>query len=218
MLTSTDATGTSARDDAMEAAEAAGVEIVDQQFDPTSQDLTAQASSLADADVDAVFIWSSGAQVVTALRAVDAVGLEVPVVLNFSSMSYQLMELASSVLPEELLFTGSAPFEPEVIEDSERRELVQDFQERYAEVTGGLEPDWIAYATADMYWVILTAALHGEDVATMTSYLEQGDPINGFHAVWDYSDEDHVGVSSEAGLESPIIVQRWTGEGWESVE
>jgi branched-chain amino acid transport system substrate-binding protein len=217
MMTSTDTTGTAAREAAIDAAEEAGVEIVDQQFDPTSQDLTAQASSIADADVDAVFIWSSGAQVVTALRGLDAAGVDVPVVLNFSSMSYQLMGLASSVLPEELLFTGSAPFESDALEDTERRDMIQQFDERYAEASGGQKPDWIAYGTADMYTVALTAALHGEDVATMSAYLEQGDPIKGFHAVWDYSEDDHVGVSAEDG-ESPIIVQRWTGDGWESAE
>jgi branched-chain amino acid transport system substrate-binding protein len=216
LMTSTDTTGNTAREAGLAAAEEAGIEVVDQLFDPRSQDHTAPASALADADVDAVFVWSSGSQVVTALRGLSAAGVDLPVILNFSSMSYQLLGLAESVLPEELLFTGSLAFEADQIEDPERREMVEAFTDRY-EAEAGTPPDWIAYATADIFQVALTAALHGEDVETMTRYLEEGPAINGFHAVWDYSSTDHVGVSGE-GAESPIVIQRWTGEAWESVE
>lgn len=216
LITSTDATGTSARADALEAAEEAGLEVVDQQFDPTSQDLTAQATAVADADVDAVFIWSSGAQVVTALRGLNRAGADIPVVLNFSSMSYDLMELAADVLPNDLLFTGSVAFDTAEVDDPERRALIEEFTERY-ESSAGVAPDWIGYAAGDMYLVALTAALHGDDVDSMSAYLEQSEPILGFHAVWDYSSDDHVGATSEAA-DSPIRIQRWNGEGWESAE
>lgn len=217
LLTSSDTTGNTAREAGLAAAKNAGIEVVDQQFDPTVPDLTAQASTLADADVDAVFVWSSGAQVVTALRGIAATGLEVPVFLNYSSMSYQLLDLAKDVLPEELLFTGSRAFEPELIEDADRRSLVEQFTKRYTEAAG-TPPDWIGYATADMFQVGMTAALYAEDMEGMRRYLEEGPPINGFHAVWDYSSSDHVGVGAEDPSHSAIVIQRWNGETWESAD
>lgn len=215
LLTSTDTTGLSAREAGLEAAEEAGIGVVDQQFDPAAQNLTPQASRLAGGDVDAVFIWSSGSQVVTALRGLHSANLGVPVFLNYSSMSYKLMELSKDVLPKELLFTGSPAFEASVIDDRDRRERLEEFTRRYTELAG-VPPDWMGYTYGDVFLVGMNAALHGQDLASMKRYLEEGPPIEGFHAVWDYSSSDHIGVGS--GGDSPVLIQRWTGEGWASAE
>lgn len=206
MLTSSDTTGNSALESAQAVADEAGIELVAEQFDPESQDLTSQVSTLASADIPGLFIWSSGAQVVTALRGVQNVGLEVPVFLNYSSMSRSLIELAGDALPEELLFTGSRAFAPETLGDPERTALIQDFAERYEEIAGS-PPDWVAFAMADAAWVGMTAALHGEDTEAMVSWLEQGEEIPAFHAEYSYSDDDHIGLP-----ESPIEILRWDGE------
>lgn len=210
MLTSSDTTGNTARDAALTISEELGMELVSEEFDPASEDLTGQVNAIAAEDVDTLFIWSSGAQVVTALRAVQNVGLDTPVFLNYSSMSRALMELAAGALPEELLFTGSAAFVPETIEDPERRDLIEAFSQRYQEASGGDLPDWNAFAVSDAAWVAYNAALHGETVDEMASWLQSGEPINGFNGVYSYGPDDHIGLD-----ENPVQILRWTGDGWE---
>lgn len=210
LLTSSDTTGKSALQDAQAVADEMGIALISEEFDPASQDLSAQASSLVASNPDGLFVWSSGAQVVTALRGIDSVGTDLPVLLNYSSMSRALIDLAGDALPEELLFTGSSAFDPASIEDADRRERIEQFTARYAEI-GGVDPDWVAFAMADAFYVGMSAAEQAGDVEGMVAWLESGEEIAGYNAVFSYSAEDHLGLS--AG--NPIEILRWTGDGWE---
>lgn len=212
MLTSSDTTGTTARDSGIEVAEEAGIEISNHEFDPESEDLTGQVNAIANEDVDTLFIWSSGAQVVTALRAVQSVGLDMPIFLNYSSMSRPLMELAGGAIPEELLFTGSEAFAPDLIDDEERRQRVETFVENYREVSGGSDPDWNAFTVADSALVAFTAALNADTPEGMQEFLESGEEIAGNHAEFSYSPDNHLGLEE---ADNPVTILRWTGDGWE---
>ncbi|HEY8524067.1 MAG TPA: ABC transporter substrate-binding protein [Acidimicrobiales bacterium] len=210
LLTSSDTTGEAARDAALEVAEEHGIEFVDQQFDPSATELTPQVSAIASADVDAVFIWSSGSQVVTALRALKNADLDVPTFLNFSSMSLSLMDLAGDSVPSELLFTGSLAFTPDQIDDPGRRELVERFSELYEEEAGHI-PDWSGFSIADSQLVALNAALGGSTPDEMAAHLESGVEIPGLHTVFSYGEDDHLGLPDE----NPIRIMRWNGSGWD---
>ncbi len=214
-MTSTDATGLSAREHGLKAAQALSVPVVDVQFDPGAQNLIPQVAKLAGQGVDALFIWSTGPQVVTALRAIAAARMDVPVFLNYSSMSYDLMNLVKDVTPKELLFTGDDAFDTSGIKDQKRVAMIEEFNKRY-EAKRGLPPDWMAYAYGDTFTVAMTAALHGADRGAMVKYLENGPDISGFHAVWRYSPQDHIGVTK--GAETPVRIQRWNGKRWVNAE
>jgi branched-chain amino acid transport system substrate-binding protein len=208
LLTSSDTTGKSALESARAVAEEKGITLVNEEFDPASQDLTGQISSLVAQDPDGLFVWSSGAQVVTALRGIDNVGADLPVLLNYSSMSRALMELAKDVLPEELLFTGSAAFDPDSIDDADRAERIKVFADKYAEIAGN-QPDWTAFAVADAFTVAMSAAEQAGDRDGMVEWLESGEQIVAYNGIYSYSDDDHVGLDG-----NPIEILRWDGDGW----
>lgn len=209
LLTSSDTTGKAAREAALSVGEEHGIAFVDQQFETSASDLTPQVSAISSGGVDAVFIWSSGSQVVTALRGLQNAGLDVPTFLNFSSMSISLMDLAKDVLPTELLFTASHAFTPAEIEDADRRELVERFTELYEAETGHI-PDWSGFSIADSQLVALQASLGGDATADMVGRLESGVELPGLHTTFSYGPDDHLGLPDE----NPIQIMRWTGSGW----
>lgn len=210
LITSTDSTGNSAHKAGLSVAEELDMTVAAESFDPESEDLSGQVSSVAAKDPDVVFIWSSGAQVVTALRAMQTVGLDVPVFLNFASMSRGLMELAADVLPRELLFTGTSAFTPDLVKNEEWRRRIEEFSRKYEE-QAGTPPDYIAFTVADSVWVAANAALYGEAPEDMTAWLEQEEAVTAINAEYDYSADDHIGLEGK----QPIVILQWTGGGWE---
>lgn len=208
VLTTTDAIGTGAQSVILAAAKAQGFKVTSEQYADTAQSIVPQVSAMEAGHPQAVFIWSAGPQVATALQSLKASGVSLPVMLNFASASRSLVKLAGSSVPKTLLFTATKALDPTSVTNPQQKQLDEKFTSIFHSKMG-VDPSWDALAGGDSMIVALEAAAHGSSGAAMTKYLEGGSPITGMVAVFKYSRYNHLGLSS-----NPITIMQWRGSGF----
>jgi ABC-type branched-subunit amino acid transport system substrate-binding protein len=217
LLTSNDEPGNLAKKAATSLAGTAGIELVTQQvFDPTAQNLAAQAENIAKTKPDAVLAWTAGPQLITALRALKAARVDVPVMLNYASMSTALLAQAGKEATSNILFFGTRAFASDSITDPAFKERVQAFDAEFKKRFKAA-PDLTAYDSADTLYVIGTAAKKAADPAAIRKVLESGAALPGvLFPEFTFSAEKHVGAT---GAEQFDIL-RWqpAEQTWELVE
>ncbi|MQA82398.1 MAG: ABC transporter substrate-binding protein [Streptosporangiales bacterium] len=216
MLTGNDETGQTAHDAAAKDAESLGgkVQLSAETFDVAARDVTAQVAKLKADGVDAVFVWSTGAVVATILRDIARSGLDVPVLLNYSNLSYGLMGLVpADAVPADLYFTGTKAFAP-TEENPDQKALIETFSADYLKATQK-KADFNAFAAADAAQTAFTAvkATKSTSGKELKKWLESGDPVAAFNFVFSFSSDNHVGGTDPDQVE----IVKWNGTGWDPV-
>lgn len=202
-LTSNDQPGNLAAQAAKELAPKYGIQLVATEvFDPAAQNLAPQAERIAATRPNTVLTWTAGPQIVIALRALKDAKLEVPVMLNYASMSVPLLKQAGPNAPSRLLFFATGAFDLESISDSAWKQRLQDFNARYV-AKHSQNPDLPAYAAADAAFVAAQAAQTAESKAAIKDNLESGRVYAGFlFQNYSYSKDNHV-------ITSPFSILLW---------
>jgi branched-chain amino acid transport system substrate-binding protein len=215
-ITSNDQPGNIGRDAVAEQAEAHGVEVVAQEtLDPQAQNIAPQAESIAAADPDAVISWTIGPALVNVLRALDAAGVEAPVLMGSGSMSAPILTEAGEQTPPTLLFVASAAFEPEAIEDADAQARVQAFNDAFVE-RFDQAPDNNAYLAADALFYAAEAGADAESTDDIRDRLASGEPLDSLlWGPYTYSEDDHVG---QKGRDFSVLEWHLDSATWTIVE
>ena len=196
LLTSNDEPGNLAKGGAEKLAAGYGMTLVTKEvFDPQAQNLAAQAENIAGAKPQVVLAWTAGPQLITALRALQAAGVKVPVMLNYASMSTALLSKAGNQATANTLFFASRAFDAKAIEDPTWKQNVQDFDKRFT-AKYKQAPDLTAYDSADTVFVLGSAAENSTDSKAIRTRMESGQPLPGLlFQSYKYSADDHIGLS-----------------------
>jgi branched-chain amino acid transport system substrate-binding protein len=128
-LTSTDASGAEA-DQSIKRGLAlpeyrALVDVVHEHYNPGDISMAGQLSRIKAAAPQAIFLFGSPVVLGNALHGVSDAGLDVPVVVSQSMMSFNSMDQLSAYLPKQLLFASSFWNAASVLPDGpQRRQLI----------------------------------------------------------------------------------------------
>ena len=110
LLASTDASGQDGVDDSAEALkmpENASVKMVDvERYNASDVTATAQMTKIKAANPQALIIWAPGTPFATGLRAVQDIGLNIPVATTSANMIGKQLEQYANFIPKELYFPG----------------------------------------------------------------------------------------------------------------
>jgi branched-chain amino acid transport system substrate-binding protein len=211
LLTSNDTPGTAAASAAKELASSMGVTLVaNEVFDPTAQSLAAQAENIGRTDPQAVLAWTAGPQLITALRALQSARVNVPVMLNYASMSVPLLTQAGDAAGDNLLFFATQAFDPSSIDDAAYRQRVEQFVDAYTKANKAA-PDFTAFVAADTANILGAAA--ADSVDTIADTLQNGEPIDGvLFPSYTFTDQEHIGL--KGGQAFTILRWQPAEQGW----
>jgi len=155
-----DASGASYSGSLQAEASAVGVQVVTQTFEATDTDVSAQIQKLKAAGVGGIAICTSGAATLTALRAIQELGFQGPVVLGFGNLSLA-PEVAKVLSPggdysavEYASFPSHMPANYPAAAD------IEYFNSAYEKATG-IAPDNLPLQVVDGLQLYLDAISHG---------------------------------------------------------
>jgi branched-chain amino acid transport system substrate-binding protein len=111
-LTSTDASGEEADGNivrAMQEPENRGLQTVaHERFNPGDINTAAQVARIKAANAQAMILWGAPGVLATALHSIGDGGLDIPVLVSDSIMTYSIMDQFAAFLPPQLYFAGSS--------------------------------------------------------------------------------------------------------------
>jgi len=212
ILATTDVTGNDQIDQVTNGARApemAGTSIVAvERYAISDISVASQLARLKAAGADAVFVGTTGTGFGTALRGINDMGWDVPVMTNAGNIVLEQMEQYKAFAPRELLFTG-ARFMGHAIAGSGPVRDAQTAFYRALAAEGITKPDFINATAWDPAWVVVSALRKfgpAMTAANLHAYIEQLHGLAGVNGVLDFRDGKQRGL----GINATLIV-RWDG-------
>lgn len=193
------------------AAKASGVELSVEKFTVGDVDVSAQLTRLRQQDIDAMYVCTSGAGVVTVLQGMQQLAMDLPTWIGSGSASLPVASLIKELLPDSGVLTGGEKIQvyDQLPADDPQVEAITAFAKDY-EAAFGLRPDLFSASAVDALMILLQsiAAVGTEaEPADVAKYMEDEIDYLGLQLQYNFTAEDHRG-SSLSG-----IVVRFTDAG-----
>ena len=213
LLATQDASGQDGVNDVIEALklpENGGLALVaTERYNGSDVTATAQVTRIKAAAPQALIIWAPGTPFATALRAVQDVGLELPIVTTSANMVAKQLEGYSAFIPKELYFPGVTYAAG--IAQNPRVKHQQDLYNA-AMKAAGVTTDLQTGMTWDAGLITVEALRKLGPTATgaqIRDYIGSLKDYAGILGVYDFSKVPQRG----AGIDDTVM-QRWNGSGW----
>jgi branched-chain amino acid transport system substrate-binding protein len=213
LLATQDASGQDGVNDVIEALklpENGGLALVStERYNGSDVTATAQVTRIKAAVPQALIIWAPGTPFATALRAVQDVGLELPIVTTSANMVAKQLEGYSAFIPKELYFPGVTYAAG--IAQNPRVKHQQDLYNA-AMKAAGVTTDLQTGMTWDAGLITVEALRKLGPTATgaqIRDYIGSLKDYAGILGVYDFSKVPQRG----AGIDDTVM-QRWNGSGW----
>jgi branched-chain amino acid transport system substrate-binding protein len=208
LLTSTDATGQDADrtiNAALSAPENSGMSVVDHEHFGTSDlNVTAQVTRVKAFHPQAIIAWTTGSAFGTALRGIQDVGLDVPVITTPANQTPIQMTQYAQFLPKELIFPTVRAISPNAGESGR----VKALQDTYfaALKSAGVQPDFNTNCVWDPA-LFLVSALRKNPTSTAAAvrdYLLHEPNLIGINGKYEFSSGNQRGLGQDS-----VVVSRW---------
>jgi branched-chain amino acid transport system substrate-binding protein len=208
-VTSTDASGDQA-DQSIKAGLAlpenhALSDVAHERYNPGDISLAGQISNVKAANPQAVFVFGSPVVLGTAIHAISDAGLDVPVVVSQSLMSFNSMDQLASYLPKHLYFASSFwDAAAELPEGPQRRQL-QTVQGLFQ--AAGIPLDFYEILPWDASMIVAAALRLTGPNASASDIRKQ---IAGIHDYWGVDGAYDFRTGDQRGLGfSDVMMYEW---------
>jgi branched-chain amino acid transport system substrate-binding protein len=213
IIATTDASGQDGINDTAEALklpENSGMSLVaSERYNAGDVTATAQMTRIKGADPQALIIWAPGTPFATALRAVQDVGLNVPIVATSANMVAKQLEGYSAFIPKDLYFPGVTYAAG--IAQNPRVKHEQDVYNA-AMKAAGVTTDLQSGMTWDAGLITVDALRKLGPAATGEQIRDYIDGLKNFPGILGIY--DFVKVPQRGTTIDDVVMQRWNGSGW----
>jgi branched-chain amino acid transport system substrate-binding protein len=206
MISSTDASGQDGEKSVDAAATANAIQILDQEhFNPSDLSVTAQLARIKSANPQAIVVWTTGTPFGTVLRAIQELGIDVPIVSTNGNITYPQMRQYQAFLPKDLWFPGAAFLDPSRLSDRDVIAAVKTFNDGIA-LQGG-KPDWgnnNCYDGARLFVDALRKIGPNATSEQVRAYVASVQNWPGINGRYDFVKEPQRGLGDDS-----IVMVRW---------
>ncbi|WP_054030772.1 ABC transporter substrate-binding protein [Desulfatitalea tepidiphila] len=200
VITVTDGYGASGRHELLRLAQAYKMDIVaDEKYDPKDTDMTAQLTKIKGLAPQAIVNWSVGPTQVTVLRNWRDLGMtSITFFQSHGFGSRKNIELAAGAAEGVLCPLGACNIADLLPEGHPQKQVTMAYQKSYTETYNEPLSSFGGHAWDAIQLVVDALKAVGGDRAKIRDYLENKKGFVGQHGVFNFSPEDHNGLTKEA--------------------
>jgi branched-chain amino acid transport system substrate-binding protein len=214
LLASTDASGQDGVDDSAEALklpENAGMKMVDvERYNGSDVSATAQVTKIKAANPQAIIVWAPGTPFATGLRALQDVGLTIPVASTSANMVVKQLDQYAAFMPKEMYFPG-VTYAAKIAQTPAVKKAQDAFNG--AMKANGIDPDLQSGMAWDAGLLTVAALRKLGPTATgaqIRDFISSQTAFPGILGVYDFAKTPQRGATVE-----DVVMMRWTaGSGW----
>jgi branched-chain amino acid transport system substrate-binding protein len=192
--------GASGRQELLRLAKAYNMEIVaDEKYDPKDTDMTAQLTKIKGLGPQAIVNWSIGPTQVTVLRNRRDLGMEsIPFYQSHGFGSRKNIELAAGAAEGVFCPLGACNIAPLLPEDHPQKAVTMQYTKDYTAKYNEPLSSFGGHAWDAIQLVADALKAVGADKAKIRDYLENKKNFVGQHGVFNFSADDHNGLTKES--------------------
>lgn len=198
--------GASGREELQRLAPEYGITLVaDEVYGPKDTDLTAQLTKIREAKPQAVVNWSIGPTQVLSVKNWRDLGMsDIPLFQSHGFGSKKNLELAGDAAEGVLLPLARVNIGPLLPENQPQKKVIMGYTEAYEKRYGEPISSFGGHAWDSMHLAIEALKAVGPDPAKIRDHLESTKGFVGQHGIFNFSPQDHNGLSKD-DLEMVIV-------------
>lgn len=206
IMTDSTGFGASGREELLRVAPQYGITIVaDERFGPQDSDLTAQLTKIRSTQPQAIVNWSVGPTQIIAVKNWRDLGMDsIPLYQSHGFGSLKNVELAGKAAEGVLLPLARVNVGPLLPDSNPQKKVVMEYTQNYEARFKEPISSFGGHAWDSMYLAIAALKAVGPDPAKIRDFLENTKGFVGQHGVFNFSAEDHNGLSKD-DLEMVVV-------------
>jgi len=198
--------GASGREELVALAPQYGITIVaDERFGPQDTDLSAQLTKIRSTQPQAIVNWSIGPTQVLSVKNWRDLGMDsIPLFQSHGFGNRKNLELAGKAAEGVLLPLARVNVGPLLPDDQQQKKIIMEYTKAYEERYKEPISSFGGHAWDSMHLAMAALKAVGPDPAKIRDFLENTKGFVGMHGVFNFSSQDHNGLSKD-DLEMVVV-------------
>ena len=211
ILTVSDGFGSSGREQLKLQANNFGIEIIsDETYGPKDTDMTAQLTKIRGSEAQAIVCWGTNPGPAVVARNVQQLGIKLPLYMSHGVSSKKFIELAGDAAEGIILPSGRVVVAKQLPKTDPQKKALINYVENYRK-NYNVEGDHFGGHAWDAIMLVKSAIERGGDSpAAIRDQLEKTEKFAGIGGTFNFSPQDHAGLTSDAFVLVQIKQKDWT--------
>jgi len=207
ILSVSNAYGDSGREQLLEQAAGAGLQVVgDEKFGASDADMTPQLTKIRGLNPDAIVCWGTNPGPAVVAKNMQQLGLKIPLYQSHGIASKKFIELAGTAADGIILPTGKILVAKSLPDNDPQKPVllkyITDYEAKYKSAVSGFG----GYAWEGLQMVALALEKVGTDRAKIRDEIERVNGYVGISGIFRMSPQDHNGLSKDEAFVMVRIV------------
>ncbi len=199
VMSPSDGFGASGREEILRLAPLNGMTVVaDERYGPQDTDLTAQLTKIRSAQPQAIINWSTGPTQILAVKNWRDLGMDsIPLYQSHGFGSRKNIQLAGPASEGVLLALARVNVGPLLPENDAQKKVIMEYTKAYEERYKEPISSFGGHAWDSMHLAMAALQSVGPNAAKIRDFLENTRGFIGQHGIFNFSAEDHNGLSKD---------------------
>jgi branched-chain amino acid transport system substrate-binding protein len=207
VLSVSNAYGDSGREQLLEQAAGAGLQVVgDEKFGASDADMTPQLTKMRGLNPEAIVCWGTNPGPAVVAKNMQQLGLKIPLYQSHGVASKKFIELAGTAADGIILPTGKILIAKSLPDNDPQKPVllkyITDYEAKYKSAVSGFG----GYAWEGLDMIVLALQKAGADRAKIRDEIEKVNGYVGISGIFRLSPQDHNGLSKDEAFVMVRIV------------
>jgi len=191
-------------------AEGAGIEITtSEQFQDSDTDMTAQLTRIKGTDAEAVVCWGVGPAPALITKQMQQLGLEMRMIQSHGVANKRFIEAAGDAAEGVILPAGKLLVAEQLPDSDPQKAVLIEYKTNYEEKYGKDADTFGGHAWDAVQLILKGIREGGDDPAAIRDAIENTTGFVGIGGIFNYSAEDHYGLTADAFVMITIENGEW---------
>jgi len=191
-------------------AEAAGITIVaEEQFQDSDTDMTAQLTRIKGTDAQAVICWGIGPAPALVCKNMKQLEMTIPLIQSHGVANMRFIEDAGDAANGVVLPAGKLLVADQLPNDDPQKSVLMEYKQQYEEKYQQPADTFGGHAWDAIQLILKGIREGGTDRAAIRDVIVSTQGFVGIGGVFNYSPEDHYGLTPDAFVMIKIVDGQW---------
>ncbi len=189
---------------------AAGIKVVTlEEYGPKDTTMEIQLTKIKGTKAQAVVCWGTPPGPAIVAKNMRQLGVSIPLICSHGVANETFLKIAGEAANGAVLPAGRLIVVDQISPDDPQLSLLEDYAERYRAHTGKSPDTFGGHAWDAVELVVKALEEVGEDRAQIRDMIEKTTGFVGTGGVFNYSAEDHNGLTKDAFVMVEIVDGKW---------
>jgi branched-chain amino acid transport system substrate-binding protein len=212
MIYDSNAYGTNGRDQLRLLAPGFKVSVVTEEaFATTDTDMTVQLTKIRTTDAQAIICWGTNPAPAQVAKNVQQLGITIPLFMSHGIANQKFLDMAGPAAEGIILPAGKLIVADQLPGSDPRKKLLLQYKKDYEKTYPNTLVDTFGGHGYDALQIVVNALKKaGDDRAKLRDAIENTTKLSGITGIFNFTAEDHDGLTNEAFVMVQIQKGKWT--------